>query len=286
LGFEDSQILSFAFEFKDRGPGLKNYFYLQVDSDGESTAGQMPILSLLMPEVAHFFYMPVSENLQLTAKTNVINVETTPEALADVLNTLIIEMNYQYRFRLISKIKEPTFIFPIRIRTYKGRYVTKPVNLFPLRTATNQLDDTPALYYNTSGGRGMVVSIKFPVENPFGFSTFTACYDRVQKKMKKNFVTSKNATGILNTHCIITSMDMYSSRALVHPNRSGMCLVGLFPNEGDHSDPYFPVNRLSSTVSYNTIRFECSTLHTHPNISISNECYGYALCFDVCNFNC
>jgi len=285
LGFHPAQLKSTTVSIADKSARSERKVRVYtpiLDQEMSCVAVEEPA-PYSAPVDFVYAYVPADSSIDLEASVDLVEVEATPESLSTVLHDLLLKINYVHRFKMLNKSFQPAarMIYPSRLRTYAGRTVMEPVQMLPMLAATQESGSKLSLQVNTKSGQGNVQEVTFQPENPFGFRPVHRAYNPQTKKILPIEISSTSALGVLDQHCILSSLDLHMSRATVFPKRTGHAVVAVFNGKG--VDGYFPINKMFSDRTYNEINFDIRSTHTHRSLNVINEKYSYILAFEIHN---
>jgi hypothetical protein len=232
---------------------------------------------------AKFAYVPATDSdIVLECSHLLKEVEATPQAMELVFEEMLEKLNYDERFELLNRPSDQKLIYPKRSKRWKGRTITLPLNSFPLEASASFDGNNLELHINTKKGQGSILQIQFPPDNCFGLAERHIGYEKTTGKIKSVVVKNHVPLGARDHHAIVTSGDLHMSRTLVRPAFTNQCLVAVFPSEDENADqPYLPLNRLSSTTTYDRIQFRMFSAHRNENYVVTKECYSYLFVFEI-----
>lgn len=279
LGFDIDQIESVPVE------GQTDMLTPILNSRGECTAANDYVASFQFEQPAKFAYIPLRDTyVKLSVETRLTNAVASPQTMEKAFEDLLLEANYLMRWMCLNGPHQIKVIWPDKTRLLraKSRVVTEPLNIMPLSASASLNGQFFEISVNTTKGRGAIVELSFPSDNIFGMHENILGYDKDKGKFKTHIVQNSMALGVRGQHCTITSGDLHLSRALISPDLNNQCLVAVFPSELEKNDqPYLPLNRLSSSCTYDKISFNVFSQHRNETFTVSGEKFSYLLVFEI-----
>jgi hypothetical protein len=285
LGYADHQIRSFHLS----GVAAYSLGSLPV-SEGDVTAVNRPAMNAVSIARSRFFLVPRRVDLSLRLEAYAHNVPATASDLRDLFEIMLSNANYRYRASVLEQLYETKYIWPSTGRydydpgTGMGVATIAPSNIFPMTVEYE--NDAIVLNINTRTGAGSIRDVAFDKDNPFGMPSKTHAWDDVRRRNKFSRVVGSGELGIGGQECEISSTMLFQGRGTLTNDSVQAPICAIFMDPSANPTPlttFFPKNRLSSSISYSYLDYNCKSRYRHDTLKVTNEVYSYSLVGEIRN---